>query len=475
MTIWSAYRRAPRKRASKVSVVQRLGLEPLGERIPLAADLLHSTGVSSAFSPDEPSAQLAVDGDYATKWERAFESHGGGGDIRLQILASFSTPIIVNSFEFRMSVYASIDGTTDRFMSGEYRIETLLADGVWHEVPGGAAGFGEGGTATRQIDSGIATLQNLDLNEVHAVRAYVHVNAFANNRKTIGTAVGHAAIHEFQAYGLNGAPVAANDLYITAEDTPLDVPQSGPLSNDLDPEADVLSASVVSGPVNGTLVLNENGAFIYTPNPNYNGIDSFTYVASDGSLTSNIATVIITIDPVNDAPQHVLPNSQTTARNRALEFSAAEGNGISIADVDAGTSVMEVTLTVSNGTLTLDTTSGLTFIVGNGANDATMTFRGTMASINTALDGLVYRPRGNFTGRATLSLSTSDLGNTGSGGSLTTTDTLAIDVLPPAPRGPFQALSRLGLLSLRPRDVSSFFSFGRVETWRSLLLAFWSP
>ena len=63
-----------------------------------------------------------------------------------------------------------------------------------------------------------------------------------------------------------------------------------------------LTASLVDGPTHGTLTLNDNGSFTYTPNGNYNGADSFTYTATDGTATSSVATVNITVSPVNDAP-----------------------------------------------------------------------------------------------------------------------------------------------------------------------------
>src|SRR5205085_22121 len=57
-----------------------------------------------------------------------------------------------------------------------------------------------------------------------------------------------------------------------------------------------------SGPAHGTLALNADGSFTYTPTANYNGSDSFTYKANDGSLSGNVATVSLTINAVNDQP-----------------------------------------------------------------------------------------------------------------------------------------------------------------------------
>ncbi len=59
----------------------------------------------------------------------------------------------------------------------------------------------------------------------------------------------------------------------------------------------------MSGVSHGTLVLNPDGSFSYTPDPNFNGTDSFTYQAHDGTMLSNVATVTITVKPVNDPPR----------------------------------------------------------------------------------------------------------------------------------------------------------------------------
>jgi VCBS repeat-containing protein len=76
----------------------------------------------------------------------------------------------------------------------------------------------------------------------------------------------------------------------------------GVLANDTDADGDPLGASLVSGPAHGTLALNGDGSFAYTPAADHNGSDSFTYRASDGRADSNVATVSITVAAVNDAP-----------------------------------------------------------------------------------------------------------------------------------------------------------------------------
>src|SRR5438874_7068509 len=98
------------------------------------------------------------------------------------------------------------------------------------------------------------------------------------------------------------AVVARNDAYVTAEDTPLNVAAPGVLANDTNRNPTPANAVLVSGAAHGTLNLNADGSFLYTPGTNYNGTDSFSYQAVSGSVTSAAATVQVVVTPVNDVP-----------------------------------------------------------------------------------------------------------------------------------------------------------------------------
>jgi hypothetical protein len=100
----------------------------------------------------------------------------------------------------------------------------------------------------------------------------------------------------------NDPPIAANDAFAVSEDFPLNVFAPGVLSNDTDADGDVLTAELVTGPTRGTLALQPNGAFTYTPAADFHGPDSFTYRANDGADLSNVATVTLNVLLVNDAP-----------------------------------------------------------------------------------------------------------------------------------------------------------------------------
>lgn len=102
--------------------------------------------------------------------------------------------------------------------------------------------------------------------------------------------------------GVNDAPVAGDDAYTMDEDATLTIPALGVLTNDSDVDGDPLTTSLVSGPASGSLTFSGDGSFVYTPSANFNGTDSFTYRASDGVAASNIASISITVRPVNDVP-----------------------------------------------------------------------------------------------------------------------------------------------------------------------------
>jgi hypothetical protein len=99
-------------------------------------------------------------------------------------------------------------------------------------------------------------------------------------------------------------PVATADEYTTNEDTSLTMDAfGGVISNDYGEDGDSLNAVLVESPQHGTLTLNSDGSFKYEPQKDYFGNDSYTYMANDGSQDSKIATVSITVEPINDPPE----------------------------------------------------------------------------------------------------------------------------------------------------------------------------
>lgn len=100
----------------------------------------------------------------------------------------------------------------------------------------------------------------------------------------------------------NQPPLARDDQFVTDEDLDLEISAPGVLANDLDSETFTLQASLVTPPANGSIELEGDGGFLYQPNADFSGTDSFVYRASDGVLGSNDATVNITVNASNDPP-----------------------------------------------------------------------------------------------------------------------------------------------------------------------------
>ncbi|MDI9239560.1 autotransporter domain-containing protein [Lysobacter sp. LF1] len=156
----------------------------------------------------------------------------------------------------------------------------------------------------------------------------------------------------------------------------------------------------------------------------------------DASLTLNSvgSTSGVLVGVINQAPVNRVPGAQTIVQDVALFLSGP--NAISISDADAGGATVRVTLTASNGLITLASTTGLVFMVGSGFSDGTVSFDGRIADINGALNGLLFTPTVGYTGQASLQITSNDLGNTGAGGTKTDTDTLDITVTSPDTTAP---------------------------------------
>lgn len=174
----------------------------------------------------------------------------------------------------------------------------------------------------------------------------------------------------------------------------------------------------------------------FLPSNDFVGLAVLTLTTDDlgnaglGGDESTTNSVDITVSPVDQAPVISVPAS-ATAIQAAYVFSTAHQNAITVSDIDADGAEEQVDLQVQDGLLTLNTTTGLTFTVGNGSSNAAMTFAGTLANINAALNGLTYTPTNFFNGQDTLSIAVDDDSSL-PGGPLTVTKTVPITV-----NGPF--------------------------------------
>lgn len=150
----------------------------------------------------------------------------------------------------------------------------------------------------------------------------------------------------------NDAPVARNDNYAVAEDDSLHIAAPGVLNNDTDADGDSLAALLIIPPLHGALTLQSDGSFAYTPYLNYHGLDHFTYQANDGAAESGIATVTLTVTPVNDPPVGVDDN-YVTAQKCPVTLDAP---GVLANDTDVDGDLLQAVLVSgpSHGTITLN-------------------------------------------------------------------------------------------------------------------------
>ncbi|MCI0681426.1 MAG: hypothetical protein L0Y71_04915 [Gemmataceae bacterium] len=205
-------------------------------------------------------------------------------------------------------------------------------------------------------------------------------------------------------------PPGYTQLFATINFTLIDDGFFGALPINIVLEGDPINAADTN--INGDITLQ-----VINPDP-----------TADFDFDLGIDNVIVVTAPFNLPPDITIPAPQNILFGLpSLTFA---GN-ISVSDPAPFNAALpeRISLTVTNGVLDLSGTAGLTFLAGDGTADATMTFEGTLANINAALNGMAYTPNGGFFGTDNLVISVNDLGNNGAGGALTTTRTLPINTV----------------------------------------------
>jgi VCBS repeat-containing protein len=194
---------------------------------------------------------------------------------------------------------------------------------------------------------------------------------------------------------VNDAPDAIDDTATVNEDSSMVI---AVLANDTDVDGDLLSATSVSAPANGTAAINDGATITYTPNPNFCGLDSFTYSISDGNGGGDTATVTITVYCVNDPPVAV-DDSYSTDEDTTLVVavpgvlgndSDIEGNTLTAVLVSAPTHGSSFALD-SDGSfsytpvLNFNGSDSFTYNVNDGLADSnTVTVTITVNAVNDA-------------------------------------------------------------------------------------------
>ncbi len=168
---------------------------------------------------------------------------------------------------------------------------------------------------------------------------------------------------------VNDTPVAAADSFEITQDTPLNVAAPGVVANDNDVDGDSLTAVQDMPPTSGSLTLNADGSFAYTPNGGFTGGDSFSYHANDGTADSGVVTVFITVNAVvNEAP--LASNDYATVRRNiggstnSVTINVVANDTDSDGAIDPGSVVIRVqprkgsAINNGDGTITYTPTAG---------------------------------------------------------------------------------------------------------------------
>ena len=242
---------------------------------------------------------------------------------------------------------------------------------------------------------------------------------------TDATLTSNTANIVFTIKGENANPVVVDDSYTVDQDDKLIISSPGILNNDTDTDGIVglevvqvsnSYSSVIYGNY-GSFVWYGDGSFVYTPNQSNPAVqalqigdadlvETFIYMIEDPNLGSDVGTVTINIQGTNDPPQvYAEKTSELTDINTGLTFNGSNGNKIYVTDNDGDD--QRISITVTNGTLTLASTTGLSGLSGNGS--ATVNFDGSLTNANSALDGAIFNPTGAYTGPASIYIETHDL------------------------------------------------------------------
>ncbi|AFZ00453.1 FG-GAP repeat domain-containing protein [Calothrix sp. PCC 6303] len=167
----------------------------------------------------------------------------------------------------------------------------------------------------------------------------------------------------------------------------------------------------------------KTGNLSFKPAANAFGTATFKVTLKDDETGLNISdeqTFTIEVKPVNDAPVNNLPPTiQTVKEDGSLTFS--DTNGISVSDIESVNTQIQVTLTTSNGILTLADD------ISSGSGTGNISLSGNLSDVNLALKNLIFKPTKDFNGEATIEVVTTEVDG---GGDLKDSDTIKINVTP---------------------------------------------
>lgn len=175
-------------------------------------------------------------------------------------------------------------------------------------------------------------------------------------------------------YTANALPLAQDDAYAADADGVLDVAAPGVLANDLDADGDTLTATLVEAALHGSVLINADGSFAYTPPSGFEGTDGFRYAVTDGGSDPVVASVTIT----------VRPEDRGILKNGSFENGQVSSGGI--ATIEEWSAAGKVFGYVADASYTAR--DGSRILVFNGGGN---TYDGSLAQTFPTVPGTAYR------------------------------------------------------------------------------------
>ncbi len=163
----------------------------------------------------------------------------------------------------------------------------------------------------------------------------------------------HVAVVSIAITPINDAPIANDDAYRLAEDSRFTADRlNSTLSNDLDADSTDMRTSISVPPLHGSVQLNADGTFTYTPSDNFVGTDRFEYAVTDEGGATSTASVTLTVDAVNDPPV-ATDESYTSSGSTLLSVTEADGVLRNAFDIDDSELTAVIVSEPTQGSLTL--------------------------------------------------------------------------------------------------------------------------
>ncbi len=256
----------------------------------------------------------------------------------------------VGALVFRNNIFQDVSGYTNYTPTGEYAIwnqSTMTPTVDYNDAHNMAYSGVTAGTGSLAADPLFVSPTNDNfhllagspaINAGNPAAQYNDTDGSRNDMGAYGGPAGNTLGGGGGGGSTNTAPVANGQSVTTAEDTSKAITLTA-----TDAETNALTYAIVAGPAHGSLS-GTAPSVTYNPAANYFGSDSFTFRASDGSLTSNVATVSITVTAVNDAPV-AFDQGVTTTQGVAKAITLAAS------DIDSGSLTYSIAVNPANGTL----------------------------------------------------------------------------------------------------------------------------